>query len=380
MPRSLRQKEKIVKSENITLDLSTTIKELQQEETHKYLGIQEAEGVTNAANKEKVRKEFHLRVIAILQTELNARNKIMAIKSLAIPIATYGLKILNWTISEIKRLDVKVRKLLTMNKMHHLKANVDRLYIPRSDGGKGLLQLELCYKTITIRLQTYLDSAQDWMLKLFSRQEKTRKVHSVSCQSKKFKTELELAPIEVNETQPTKRAKIMKQEAKRKVLDATKSKWEQKPLHGQYALRSKDADIDRANIHQWLRCSGLKATDTEGFIMAAQDQSLYTRNYQANMIKNGTDPRCRLCEDKVEKIDHIVAGCQYLHQKNTKNDMTKWYSIYIGEYVSTTMLHTLNTGTNTTQRQSRRAMVELSFGTSQYILTDQCKPIGQTLL
>ena len=66
---------------------------------------------------------------------------------------------------EIKRLDVKVRKLLTINKMHHSKADVDRLYIRRSDGGKGLLQLELMYRTTTIGLQTYLDSTQDWMPK-----------------------------------------------------------------------------------------------------------------------------------------------------------------------------------------------------------------------
>ena len=49
-------------------------------------------------------------------------------------------------------------------------------------------------------------------------------------------TELELAPVEMSETQPTKRANIVKQEAKRKGLHAIKSKWEQKPLHGQYAL------------------------------------------------------------------------------------------------------------------------------------------------
>ena len=86
------------------------MKELQQEETYRYLGIQETEGVTNAANKEKMRKEFYRRVRAILQTELNARSRIMAIKSLTMPIATYCFKILNWAMSETKRLDVKVRK------------------------------------------------------------------------------------------------------------------------------------------------------------------------------------------------------------------------------------------------------------------------------
>ena len=78
-------------------------------------------------------KDFYRRVRAILQTELNARNKIMAIYSLAIPIVTYGFNILNSTMSEIKRLDIKLRKLLTMNKMHHHKADADTLYIRRSE-------------------------------------------------------------------------------------------------------------------------------------------------------------------------------------------------------------------------------------------------------
>ena len=81
----------------------------------------------------------------------------------------------------------------------------------------------------------------------------------------------------MNETQPTKLAKLVEHEAKRKGLDAIRSKWEQKPLYDQYALRDSDADIDEVHTHQWLRCAGLKA-EADGFIMAAQDQSLFTRN------------------------------------------------------------------------------------------------------
>ena len=92
----------------------------------------------------------------------------MAINSLAIPIVTYGFNILYWTMPEIEGLDVKVRKLLTINKMHHPKADFDRLYIQRSDGGKGLLQLELICKTITIGLQKYPYSTQDWVLQLLT--------------------------------------------------------------------------------------------------------------------------------------------------------------------------------------------------------------------
>ena len=52
--------------------------------------------------------------------------------------------------------------------------------------------------------------------------------------------------------------------------------------------------------------------------MTAQDQSLYTRNYQAKMIKYGADPKCRLFEDKMETMDHLVAGCPILAPKEYK--------------------------------------------------------------
>ena len=56
---------------------------------------------------------------------------------------------MNWTIPEV-RLDMKIRKLLTCTIMHHPKADVDRLYIPRNKEWTGMIQLELSYKTSTI--------------------------------------------------------------------------------------------------------------------------------------------------------------------------------------------------------------------------------------
>ena len=43
--------------------------------------------------------------------------------------------------------------------------------------------------------------------------------------------------------------------------------------------------------------------------------SMENNNNNKNRIKNGTDPRCRLCKDKVETIDHLVAGCPILAPK-----------------------------------------------------------------
>lgn len=39
--------------------------------------------------------------------------------------------------------------------------------------------------------------------------------------------------------------------------------------------------------------------------MAAMNQSLSTRNYMVNVIRNGEDPTCRLCEQYVDMIDQL---------------------------------------------------------------------------
>ena len=36
--------------------------------------------------------------------------------------------------------------MLTMYKMHHPKADMDRLYVKRKGGGRGLVQIEAAYK------------------------------------------------------------------------------------------------------------------------------------------------------------------------------------------------------------------------------------------
>jgi len=52
-------------------------------------------------------------------------------------IISFG--IINWRIEEIKQIDRKIRKMLTMYKMHHPKADIDRLYVKRKEGGRGMV-------------------------------------------------------------------------------------------------------------------------------------------------------------------------------------------------------------------------------------------------
>jgi len=43
-----------------------------------------------------------------------------------------------------------------MCKMHHPKADIDRLHVKRKGGGRGLLQIEVTYKTEIIIVAEYL--------------------------------------------------------------------------------------------------------------------------------------------------------------------------------------------------------------------------------
>ena len=54
---------------SIELDNSTKIKELEQEEVYKYLGVNESNGIQHVTMKEKIRKECYRRVRAILKTQ-----------------------------------------------------------------------------------------------------------------------------------------------------------------------------------------------------------------------------------------------------------------------------------------------------------------------
>ena len=64
-----------------------------------------------------------------------------------------------------------------MAKIHHPKADMDRLYIPRKEGRRGLVQLEITYKTTTIDLNTYLNNKDDYLLKLQGIMTVARKQH-----------------------------------------------------------------------------------------------------------------------------------------------------------------------------------------------------------
>ena len=128
-------KEWLTTTENIQINLDTTVEELEKEDIYKYLRVHEGGRIQHAKLKEKTRKEHHRRIRLGTNSEFNSTNQMKAIKTLPIPVVTYRFNIDAWKLEEIRRADGKRRRILASERMHHSRSEVERLYLPRNEGG-----------------------------------------------------------------------------------------------------------------------------------------------------------------------------------------------------------------------------------------------------
>ena len=77
----------------------------------------------------------------------------------------YTAGIVDWTIAELEDLDRKTRKLMTANRTLHPQNDIDRLYLPRRIGGRGLLQIRQTVKEEIRNLSEYISSSTENALK-----------------------------------------------------------------------------------------------------------------------------------------------------------------------------------------------------------------------
>ena len=101
------------------------IKTLAENETYKYLGILEADTIKQVEMKEKIQKEYLRKTRKLLETKLNSRNLIKGINTWAVPLVRDSGPFLKWTRNELKQMDQRTRKLMTMHKALHPRDDVD---------------------------------------------------------------------------------------------------------------------------------------------------------------------------------------------------------------------------------------------------------------
>ena len=143
-------------TDGIELPNHDRIRTLEEKETYKYLGIFEADTIKQVEIKDTIRKEYLRRMRKLLETKLSSRNLIKGINTWAVPLVRYSGPFLKWTREELKQMDWRTRKVMTMHKALHPRDDVDRLYVSRKEGGRGLASIEDTVDAFIQRLKDYI--------------------------------------------------------------------------------------------------------------------------------------------------------------------------------------------------------------------------------
>ncbi|KAL1446767.1 hypothetical protein WDU94_003646 [Cyamophila willieti] len=236
---------------------------------------------------------FIKRVTSVLKTELFAKNKICAINSWAVPLLMYTFGIISWSKTDLQALNRKVRSLLTKFRMHHIHSATDRLYLPRKQGGRGLVDLEQLHSKQISKYREYWEN-----------------------KNTEFARNVKLADTYT----PLKLANSTFDPPRIQTENEYKEQWKAGPMKGKYPkVLFDDPNVDRTMSTFYLT-DGYLFPETEGFINAIQDQVIKTRNYIKHIIKrNIPSDLCRLCNQTTESIQHLIAGCSILAPKEYTN-------------------------------------------------------------
>ena len=272
-------------NQDMILDDGEVIKAIDQEKPYKYLGVLECSDIKQQEMKEKIEREYFRRMRKVLRSKLNAGNMITAANTWAVSLFRYGSGIVQWNKQELQSIDRKSRKLLTIHGALHPRSDVDRIYVKRPKGGRGLMSVEDVVRCEEHSLARYVRDADSEIL---------------GAASKFLKEVGDEGAGEMKDKQEEKKVKA----------------WEEKPMHGQHVRQTRE--FMATESWQWLIRGSLKR-ETEAMLVAAQDQALGTNYRKAKIKKTRDSALCRMCKNKDETVSHIISECSKIAQNEYKN-------------------------------------------------------------
>ena len=209
-----------------------------------YLGILEADTIKQVEMKNQIRKEYLRRTRKLLYTKLNSRNLIKGINTWAVPRVRYSRPFLKWIRDELDKWTKDLKKQMTMHKALHPRDDVDRLYVSRNDGGRGLVSIEDSVETSIQRLKDYIQKHEEGLITAI-----------------KNNTENSIG---------------------NRMTKTRKQKWEGKQLHGRFKRLINSISHDKT--WTWVR-KGIFKRETESLRMAAQNSAIRTNLIKARIDK-----------------------------------------------------------------------------------------------
>ena len=106
-------------------------------------------------------REYIRRLRKVLKSKLNGGNLVRRVNTWAVYLLRYSAAFFSWRKSELEAIDRKTRKLFTIYGALHPKSDVGRLYIPRKEGGRGLISTEDCVELAIRGLEVYVHGSDE---------------------------------------------------------------------------------------------------------------------------------------------------------------------------------------------------------------------------
>ena len=103
-----------------------------------------------------------------MKSKLNGGNLVHRVNTWAVPLLRYSGAFVSRRKSELQAIDRKARKLFTIYGALHPKSDVDRLYIPRKEGGRGLISIEDCVELAIRGLEVHVHGSEERLIQAAS--------------------------------------------------------------------------------------------------------------------------------------------------------------------------------------------------------------------
>ena len=226
--------------------------------------------------KNKIQKEYLRRTRKLLETKISSRNLIKGIYTWTVSLVRYPGPFLKWTRDELRQMDQRTRKLMTMHKALHPRDDVNRLYVPRKEGGRGLASIKDSVDTSIQQLKDYIEKHESGLITTIR-----------------------------NNTDNTIGNRMTK---------TRKQKRGGKQLQGRFKRLINNISHDKT----WTRLrKGNFKREKDSLPLAAQNSAIRTNHIKERIDKTQQYSKCRLCSDRDETINHI-SECSKLPQEEYK--------------------------------------------------------------